>query len=649
MESMTNGVKWICPECHAPVMVNEASAVCGTCRKTFPVDSGIPCFSNRASTWKLGVKNSSTDVIEHAERNGWEAALATLDRKKAAWIRGEDRFAVPVLANPKGRVLDCGCGWGGLTFRLANEFDQVHAFDAELDGLQFIRIRAKQSRIDNIAIVQGDLLALPFPDGYFDVVVLNGVLEWVGTCDDRCAPELLQERAVAEVVRVLQPAGVLFVAIENRFGIQYFLGYKEEHTGLRFISLLPRPLARWYHRMARGSEFRALTHSWTGLKKLLSKQGLQRQVPFAVFPSYRNCRYLSSLGHPFTLGYLLKMLAERNKKRFGGLMSAAMRLACASGRLLSITAWFSPSCIIMASRNEWPGLGLRSTSEPIVLGDKSGPPPLAIAINDRRANVFQMDGKTGRLAYKFAFPINGLASRKMELSKRLPDLLERVNSKLKGCFAASVLYVTPNGFAMRTEAASGSSLQLADRREMRLFHEKILELCRADIPGAMERESFKDADIRGTLAALVEKHGLDPGLKGVIDRFQVIHGDLNAGNIFVDKADPWRIVLLDFEHACIGPAILNWYDFLLRNFVLKEDIFPVANAIAHERYRRLIDGRLQGGYIRELSLSLLRECELPAHLHGQLMLLYMIFLCRNRIVTDAAGLIKELLVGFNKS
>jgi SAM-dependent methyltransferase len=46
-------------------------------------------------------------------------------------------------------------------------------------------------------IVQADLLALPFPDGHFDLLIANHVLEHVD--DDGCA--------VAEIVRVLKPGG----------------------------------------------------------------------------------------------------------------------------------------------------------------------------------------------------------------------------------------------------------------------------------------------------------------------------------------------------------------------------------------------------------------------------------------------------------
>lgn len=46
-------------------------------------------------------------------------------------------------------------------------------------------------------IVQADLLALPFPDSHFDLLIANHVLEHVD--DDRCA--------VREIVRVIKPGG----------------------------------------------------------------------------------------------------------------------------------------------------------------------------------------------------------------------------------------------------------------------------------------------------------------------------------------------------------------------------------------------------------------------------------------------------------
>ena len=47
-----------------------------------------------------------------------------------------------------------------------------------------------------------------------------------------------------EVKRVLANNGCLYVGIENRFGLPFFLGEKD-HSGLPYTSILPRKLANF--------------------------------------------------------------------------------------------------------------------------------------------------------------------------------------------------------------------------------------------------------------------------------------------------------------------------------------------------------------------------------------------------------------------
>ena len=54
-------------------------------------------------------------------------------------------------------------------------------------------------------VVNGDALALPFPDGTFDRIIASEVLEHIWA----------DERAIAELVRVLRPGGRLAVTVPS--------------------------------------------------------------------------------------------------------------------------------------------------------------------------------------------------------------------------------------------------------------------------------------------------------------------------------------------------------------------------------------------------------------------------------------------------
>ena len=75
------------------------------------------------------------------------------------------------------------------------------------------------------------------------------------------------------------------LGIENRYALSYFCGVREEHTNLRFVSLLPRTIARAYVRMAKGHAYEAWTHSRRDLERLLTEAGLAATFGYAL-PHY---------------------------------------------------------------------------------------------------------------------------------------------------------------------------------------------------------------------------------------------------------------------------------------------------------------------------------------------------------------------------
>lgn len=107
-----------------------------------------------------------------------------------------------VAARPAARVLDLGCGDGQLTARAAAVVP-----GARVLGMDWSRAALDRASGRGVSVVQAELdgVDLPFPDGAFDVVMMNEVVEHLVEVD----------RAVAEARRVLTPGGFLLLSTPN--------------------------------------------------------------------------------------------------------------------------------------------------------------------------------------------------------------------------------------------------------------------------------------------------------------------------------------------------------------------------------------------------------------------------------------------------
>ena len=188
-----------------------------------------------------------------------------------------------------------------LLYHSRQSYWEVVSMDLSFERLLVLRERAVSEGLNNITCVHGgDTGRLPFVDGTFDIVCLNGVLEWLGSsCPSD--PGAVQLNALREIRRVLRDDGQIYIGIENRFGFRYFLGRPEEHCDLRYASLLPRAVANWYCQYRKGHPYHTHTYSFSALRQLLSQSGLGSVAVWWPYPDYREFNALYELTNPASL------------------------------------------------------------------------------------------------------------------------------------------------------------------------------------------------------------------------------------------------------------------------------------------------------------------------------------------------------------
>ena len=135
----------------------------------------------------------------------------------------------PFKAN--GSCLEIGGGCGAITGALCENLAEVKV--VELSKRRSSINLERHKHCDNLEIIVGNLNDIHFKQK-FDYITLNGVLEYAGSFTHTDTP---YHDFLKQIKQYLKPEGKLIIAIENRYGLKYFAGAKEDHTGKEFDGL----------------------------------------------------------------------------------------------------------------------------------------------------------------------------------------------------------------------------------------------------------------------------------------------------------------------------------------------------------------------------------------------------------------------------
>ena len=198
----------------------------------------------------------------------------------------------------KLKILDYGSGLGSIGFQAAKLGAEVIYVDSCRLRLEFALERNNNYGLHNNSFYAcRHWRSLPFPDESFDLILLIGVVEWIPLSTGASYAEVLQTQLdfLKTMKGFLKKDGCIFLAMENRFALQYFFGYPEDHTEIPYLSLMPRKEANRVHLMKTGKEFTAWTWGYQDYVRLLPESGLVLSDGYALFPDYRFPRMISCL------------------------------------------------------------------------------------------------------------------------------------------------------------------------------------------------------------------------------------------------------------------------------------------------------------------------------------------------------------------
>ncbi len=175
-------------------------------------------------------------------------------------------------------VLELGCGCGAITRYLGESGHHVDAVEGAIKRAEIASQRCRD--LGNVNIISADFNDLDLPEMEYDVAIFIGVLEYAKRFwpekNENVAPRDAVTTILRSTCKTLKPSGILIVAIENKIGLKYWLGCREDHGGTQYESLHGYPHPRGIR-----------TYSRSELNEIITGCGFNHTEFFYPFGDYK--------------------------------------------------------------------------------------------------------------------------------------------------------------------------------------------------------------------------------------------------------------------------------------------------------------------------------------------------------------------------
>ena len=168
-------------------------------------------------------------------------------------------------------VLEIGAGCGAISGVLCR--NAKHVTSVDLSKRRSLINANRNKEYDNLTIMVGNFNDVVLKEKY-DYITLIGVLEYAGYYTDDEHPF---EAFLKKISGYLKEDGKLLIAIENKFGLKYWAGSREDHTGKFFDGL------EGYI----DTDSKVRTFSKEALKKIITDAGYGKAEFYYPFPDYK--------------------------------------------------------------------------------------------------------------------------------------------------------------------------------------------------------------------------------------------------------------------------------------------------------------------------------------------------------------------------
>jgi hypothetical protein len=190
------------------------------------------------------------------------------------------------MPSPNDLILDIGAGWGQFSIPLAKS-NKVCSLEPTPERLNIIKSIAQQEKVsDNMYFIGTDYLDIEFQTK-FDLILCIGVLEWMGSFRKQQSAGKVQSAFLKKSRSELSDKGKLVIGIENRLGLKYIMGARDDHHGFQDVMIYGEDFAERFFGEDYVDARRCIVHSLPEYEEMLHSAGFQNIKFFVAVPDYK--------------------------------------------------------------------------------------------------------------------------------------------------------------------------------------------------------------------------------------------------------------------------------------------------------------------------------------------------------------------------
>jgi len=211
-----------CPECKTELFPIKNTLSCNNCHCNYISDNNYFVFENQSSN-HVSADESIKDLLKEIKHNKFDTAidhfLISHKELNSKFRNTNYDKSIDIIFHGIGknflRCLDIKSTLGNKSEILSHIFKQVYAIEFNDDYIELQKNRFKERQCDNISISKCNLLKLPFPDNFFDLILCNGILDNIKKFIEIENPSEAQKQFILELKRVINKEGCIIFGVSN--------------------------------------------------------------------------------------------------------------------------------------------------------------------------------------------------------------------------------------------------------------------------------------------------------------------------------------------------------------------------------------------------------------------------------------------------